>query len=249
MKILAVIYRFLSPFFNPIWIINWIRWYIHFFKTLFEFKSKNKNFKIFNSDYFPQIFDKTDTTPMDYQYFHQQLWCFENIQKNKPERHVDIWSTYTMSWYISKITNAEFIDIRPIEVWLNNLKIKKGSIVNIPYENDSINSLSCLHVIEHIWLWRYWDPVDPSWDEKWCKELQRVLAKWWNLYLSTPIWKEKICFNAHRIFDPKTIVNYFDKLELIDFSIIDDSWNLLENADYKNIPDINYWLWMFLFKK
>jgi hypothetical protein len=82
---------------------------------------------------------------------------------------------------------------------LDNFISKRGSILLIPYENNSIKSLSCLYVAEHIGLGRYGDPLDPFGTKKAAKELSRVLALDGNLYFSLPIGKPKLYFNAHRI--------------------------------------------------
>ena len=106
-------------------------------------------------DLYPQPQDATQYTPMDAHYFYQQLWCFEHILKQKPKKHLDVGSTYQMSGYISKITHAIFMDIRPIQANLSDLEVVDGSILQPPFEKKSFSSISCLHVIEHIGLGIY----------------------------------------------------------------------------------------------
>ena len=74
------------------------------------------------------------------------------------------------------------------------------------FATGSVDSLSCLHTIEHVGLGRYGDPVDP---EGWVvavRELARILAPGGRLYLGTPIGRERVCFNSERVFSPKTIL-------------------------------------------
>jgi len=109
------------------------------------------------------------------------------------------------------------IDIRPIELKIPGLHFVKGSILDIPFNDNSINSLSSLCVLEHIGLGRYGDPIDVFGSEKAAKELQRVLATGGNLYVSVPVDSEcRVYFNAHRSFTREYILELFSQLELIE---------------------------------
>ncbi len=235
------IYRIISPIFNPINFYTGTVGYVWYLRDAIKYNklSSNSENKIkLNTNLHPILYEKVSFTPFDAHYFHQQLWLFEKLLARKPKSHVDIGSTYEMSGYISKILPAKFVDIRPIDVNLKNLEALKGDILDLPFENESVESVSSLNVIEHIGLGRYGDPIDPEGIKKACTELQRVLAKNGTLYISTPIGKEKLCFNAHRISDPKKIISYFPELELVEFTAIDDEGKLNEKVtpeDYRNM--------------
>lgn len=47
------------------------------------------------------------------------------------------------------------IDIRPLELKLDNLFFLKGSILALPFADNSIESLSSLCVVEHVGLGRF----------------------------------------------------------------------------------------------
>jgi predicted SAM-dependent methyltransferase len=68
-------------------------------------------------------------------------------------------------------------------------------------ESNSIESLSCLHVLEHVGLGRYGDTLDASGDRKAAAELMRVLAPSGRLLMVLPM-NENPCvhFNAHRFY-------------------------------------------------
>ena len=142
-----------------------------------------------------------------------------------------------------------FIDIRPFLANLENFEMKKGSILSLPFENNSVPSLSCLHVAEHVGLGRYGDFLDPQGTKKACKELSRILAVNGNLYFSLPVGKSRVCFNAHRIHTPEQILDYFRELKLIEFSGVDDKGNFLRNIKPCNLSKANYACGMFWFKK
>lgn len=223
--------------------------YSWFIRDAVKFKKLDPKEKIKLKYLAPQLMDKTKTTHFDAHYFYQQLWVFEKVLKSKVTRHVDVGSTFEMSGYISKITKAEFVDIRPLEVNIDNLKPVDGSIEKLPYKNGELKSVSCLHVIEHIGLGRYGDKLDPKGPEKAISELKRVLSSGGRLYLSTPVGKSRLYFNAHRVFDPEYIIKRFSGLTLLEFSMVDDNGVFIKNADIDLAKEQNYACGMFCFEK
>lgn len=244
-----LIYRIISPIIDPITLLSGIYGYFIFIRDFVLYKIKDPKSKIYFKNIYPMVHDKTQFTHLDAHYFYQQLWVFEKVLLNKPKTHVDVASTYQMSGYLSKITPTTFIDYRPIQTNLKNLNVLRGDILNLGFKDDSVESISCLHVVEHIGLGRYGDRLDPNGTVKACKELQRVLKKGGKLYLSLPVGKEKICFNAHRIHDPETILKYFDKLKLVSYSVVDDDGNYYENFGLHKSKILNYGCGMFEFIK
>jgi Caenorhabditis protein of unknown function, DUF268 len=119
----------------------------------------------------------------------------------------------------------------------------------MPFTINSIKSLSCLHVAEHIGLGRYGDPLDPMGTLKAAKELSRVLALEGNLYFALPVGKSKLCFNAHRVHSPETIRDYFADMELVEFSGVHDNGRFVENVPLTEFKDSNYACGLFWFKK
>jgi len=99
----------------------------------------------------------------------------------------------------------------------------------------------------HFGLGRYGDPIDPNGHIKAIKEIQRVAHN--NIYFSVPIGREKLVFDSHRVFDPQTIIDLFDGCELIEFSIINDQNEFVDNADIKQCECYNYGCGLFHFKK
>lgn len=64
-------------------------------------------------------------------------------------------------------------------------------------------------MIEHVGLGRYGDSLDPQGSVKAARELVRVLTPGGRLLLSTPVGRERVQFNAHRIFAPATVLSMF----------------------------------------
>jgi hypothetical protein len=201
-------------------------------------------------DTYPCLFDKTSKTGVDSHYFYQDLWAFKKIYSLKTRLHVDIGSNVNYVGFLTAITNVHFVDIRPLEVSnIKNLKSVKGSILNLPYESNSLKSISCLHVAEHVGLGRYGDALDPLGTKKAALEISRCLAKGGNLFFSLPVGKPRLCFNAHRIHSPKQIIDYFSDLKLVELSGTDDKKRFIENIDIHILGNSRYACGMFWFRK
>lgn len=157
-------------------------------------------------------------------------------------------SVLTMS-VLSGHVPTVFVDYRPLNTNHPGLMNVAGDICRLPFADASVASLSCLHVIEHIGLGRYGDTVDPLGARRGAKELQRVVRNDGKLYLSTPIGRERVCFNAHRVFDPATILSLFDELTLTGLSFVADDGRLHSNVAIDQIPDLEYGCGFFEFQR
>lgn len=156
-------------------------------------------------------------------YFWQDLWAAQHIYQKNPEKHYDIGSS--VAGFIGHLVSFRhnggvfLIDIRPLKTEIPGVSFVQGdakNLNNIP--DNSVESLSSLCALEHFGLGRYGDEIDPEGCFKALKEMQRILRPEGILYLSVPIGREHIEFNAHRIFYPQTIINELAKMELIEFS-------------------------------
>ena len=111
--------------------------------------------KIKFSDFQPCLGDWTSHTPFDAHYFYQGAWLARKIAKTKPDHHIDIASSVLTVSVISAFVDTTFIDYRPLKSKLSGLNSMAGDILHLLFDNESVKSLSCLHVIEHIGLGRY----------------------------------------------------------------------------------------------
>ena len=222
--------------------------FIQFFRQWHAYK-KNTIEPVTIGDWLPYLDDATKITPIDTHYFYQSAWATNKILNHQTDCHVDIGSQTDFIASLSAFVNVEFVDIRVLKVQLPRLKCIKGSVTSLPYRDRSIKSLSCLHVIEHIGLGRYGDEIDPNGAIKGCKEIQRVIRKNGNLYLTVPIGKERVCFNAHRIFNPWTIIKLFNELKLVDYGCVDDSGEYLPKYNIDDCVSFSYGLGLFHFRR
>lgn len=215
----------------------------------FKYSSNMAVGKMMLIDSQPCLGDWTTHTPFDAHYFYQGAWLARKLAHRKPAQHVDIGSSVLTVSVLSAFVNTTFVDYRPLKVSLPGLTSIAGNILDLPFDDDSVPSLSCLHVIEHIGLGRYGDPIDPEGSIKAADELQRIVSSGGKLFLSLPVGRERICFNAHRVHAPETVVKMFSKLKLIDFSYVNDSGELLESQPVGAASQLEYGCGLFYFEK
>lgn len=201
------------------------------------------------SNLYPCLNDKTDITSIDYHYFYQAIWGLKKIKRISPELHVDVGSDVRFVGMLTVITKVLFVDIRPPRVQLDGWSNKKGTILDLPFKNDELKSVSCISVAEHIGLGRYGDPIDPEGTRKACIELSRVIAPGGDLYFGLPVGIEKTCFNAHRIHSVNTILGYFPDMEKISLSAVDENGLYIENADTNEFDKAQFINGLFHFRK
>lgn len=183
-------------------------------------------------------------------YFHQDLWVASDIYRLNIRSHVDVGSR--LDGFIAHLLpfcSVTFVDLRPLNLDHVNFNFIQGTITNLPFKDSSISSLSCLHVIEHIGLGRYGDTIDPEGFRKAANELVRVLAPGGRLFLSTPVGVERLVFDAHRIFDPLTVVETFAPAKLASFHLISDAGDrMIPDASFAEARRCKYGCGIFVFQ-
>lgn len=147
--------------------------------------------------------------PTKNEYFLQDLIVARWIFAANPRRHVDIGSRIDgFVGHVASFRDIEMLDVRPVSRAVPGVTFKQMDFME-PLHTDYegyCDSISCLHAIEHFGLGRYGDPLHPAGYERALANMGRLLSSGGRLYLSTPIGRERVEFNANRVFDPRTIV-------------------------------------------
>jgi len=200
----------------------------------------------------PCLADGTAATDFDRHYVIHPAWAARVLTRTRPAAHVDISSSLTFVALISAFIPTRFYDYRPADLRLGQLTSGQADLTALPFPDGSIASLSCMHVVEHIGLGRYGDPLNPDGDLKAMGELQRVLAPGGTLLFVVPVGKPRICYNAHRIYSHAQIVDAFPELRLREFALIPDDpaeGNLLEGATAEMVARQHYGCGCFWFER
>ncbi len=213
-----------------------------YFKILFLSK-KYKDFKI--GIPFPILYDKKENGgSAKGHYFHQDLYVAKKIYEKKPIRHVDIGSR--VDGFVSHVAvfrEIEIFDIRPLESKTKNIIFKQADLMNLPIGFESCSdSVSSLHALEHFGLGRYGDPINYYGHISALENIYKMLKSGGTFYYSSPIGKQRIEFNAHRIFSINYLLKYFKgKYKIINFSYVNDSGDFFENIEINTKDaDLNF---------
>ncbi len=191
----------------------------------------------FNLDWRNRILitnEKTQKTEFARNYVYHTAWAARILQRYRPSLHIDIASSLYFSALVSAFVPIAFYDYRPADIFLNGLTSNHGDLMKLPFADASVESLSCMHVIEHVGLGRYGDPLDPDGDLKAIAELKRVVRPGGHLLFVVPTGQARICFNAHRVYGYRQVLSYFTDMTLLETALITENGKLpdglVENA-------------------
>jgi hypothetical protein len=189
-----------------------------------------------STGFYPLLADRYDAAGVaSGHYFHQDLYVARKIFEANPARHVDVGSRIDgFVAHVASFREIEIIDIRHIESKSKNIRFMQADLMNTSFSfPEKTPSLSCLHAIEHFGLGRYGDPIDLDGHKKGIKNLISCLTDDGTLYLSTPVGRPRIEFNAHRVFDIHYLLDLFTahQMKLKSFAYVNDKGELIENAD------------------
>ena len=227
-KILINIIWFVNQLgFNPVKILS----FKHYFKFLKNRKEWiNQGGRITHNHMILSDYDSKSGI-MKGHYFHQDLLVAKFVNDEQPKRHIDIGSRVDgFVAHVASFREIEVLDIRPLgKSEHENIKFIQADLMN-PQDLGDVDSISCLHVIEHFGLGRYGDPIDIDGHNKGIANLVDMLSKDGRLYISFPIaYKDEVHYNANRVLSMDTILKHpsiEENMELSRFDYVDSSGNL-----------------------
>lgn len=215
--------------------IKWLKFTRDYKKFAF-LHSKHPRFSMSWASRYPILNESTRETSFDAHYIYHPAWAARILAKTRPEFHVDISSTLNFCTLVSAFIPVRFYDFRPAKINLENLQSDRADLTHLHFPEGSIESLSCMHVVEHIGLGRYGDTIDPDGGLKAMEELKRVVKKNGTLLFVVPVGLPVIRFNAHRIYSYDQIVTSFSGFKLKQFALVDDLGSFIADAD-KSMAD------------
>lgn len=197
------------------------------------------------------LHNRTAHTPFDRHYVYHTAWALRRLLAHRPPAHVDVSSSIYFVAIGSAAIPMTHFDYRPPQLELPNLECRPGDLLQLPLAAESVGSLSCMHVLEHVGLGRYGDALDPLGDVKGARELSRVLSRGGRLYFVAPVGRRRVCFNGHRVYDFDTVSGLFPSLTLEESALIPDtaSTGIVDNPAPALIDAQDYGCGCFVFRK
>ena len=159
-------------------------------------------------------------------YFHQDLLVAQRIFSSRPSKHLDIGSRVDgFVAHVATFMEIEVLDIRPMKTSAINIRFRQADLLSSEIEKfEAVESVSCLHALEHFGLGRYGDQIDPDGWVKGLNALARLTAPGGTLYLAVPIGPSRIEFDAHRVFSVADLRGYLtERFSVLEFLYVDDS--------------------------
>jgi hypothetical protein len=177
-----------------------------------NFVSASKTLRPEFLDYYDQpcLDEDTNQTSFDLHYLYSFAWALRRVLSNSPKHHVDIGSSLYLSAGVSAEIPTTFIDFRPAKIELKNLSCAQGDLSDsTQWRHRHLESVSCIHVVEHIGLAQYGDPLDVNADVTAIRNLISAAKIGGKIYFSVPVGRPEIYFNAHRIYKARWIAEFF----------------------------------------
>ena len=233
---------------DPLRIVLFIPRFFRYFKSLFLFlllfvRSRKLADSIPLSLY-PCVHDAwAEAGSASGHYFYQDLIVSNLIYQQKPFVHFDIGSR--IDGFIAHLLSFEQTivlgDVRRLKpfhrlVSFRTYDLMKPNILDPTMKYDSI---SCLHVIEHIGLGRYGDTLCFDGPSIALRNLALLMSENATLYISHPCGPTRIEFNAHWVFSASDFYQLLCKAGLaIKKSFFIDDDGACDYLEYSTIDEI-----------
>lgn len=244
---------------DPIRMITFVIRFPAFLVEYWQFKREFSG----NVRLVPSLHDRTqEGGSTKGEYFLQDLFVARKIFLANPEKHLDVGSRVDgFVAHVASFRELEVVDVRPISSEIPGIKFVQADLSNADsmsafHTGDGYcDSLSCLHALEHFGLGRYGDALDVSGFSKGLQNLAKLLKPAGVLYLSTPVGKERVEFNANWVFHPNTIIEeaQLNGLSLASCSVLNPSAEsivtLSDEESIKALGEQEYCLAIFELRK
>jgi hypothetical protein len=184
-------------------------------------------------------------------YFWQDLLVARRVMLASPARHVDVGSRVDgLITHLLVFREVEVVDVRLLSHPVPGLKfILDDATALSSLDDQSIESLSSLHALEHFGLGRYGDPIDAQGHIRGLRSLQRVLAPGGRLYLSFPVGAEQVEYNGQRVLSPTLPLDVLSELTLESFVAIPSSGPPREDMRPNDLAGTSGWCGLYEFSR
>jgi SAM-dependent methyltransferase len=199
-------------------------WYRKDYERFKKLLGEGSGFPI--NDSFPCLDEKyNEAGSAKSHYFIQDLYVAQKIFQRNPQKHVDVGSRVDgFVAHVASFREIELLDVRKMDSTIRNVTFRQADVMDgntVP--EDYCDSASSLHALEHFGLGRYGDPIDPEGHVKGFKNITKMLKKGGIFYFSVPMGKQRIDFNAHRVFGMPYLMQLVQQdYDIISFSYLDD---------------------------
>lgn len=177
-------------------------------------------------------------------------WAARKLAAEWPRSHHDFGSSLYFISMVSAFVSVNFYDLRPSRLPFQDLKQLRADLTHIELPSGECESVSCMHVLEHVGLGRYGDRLDASGDQKAAIELARILKPGGRLLIVMPMEETpRLTFNSDRLYSHKLVLGLFPSLTLREFSLITQDGKFFEDCNPSALMGQSYACGCFDFVK
>jgi hypothetical protein len=202
---------------DPIKFLRAIKFFPRYIRDILVYVARGRSLNFLLSPVLNDFSDNSGSATGHY--FWQDLLCAQWIRKENPRKHLDVGSR--LDGFISHLLtfrDVQILDVRDLGYEVPGLSTIVYDIQQpIDLKSDSVSSL---HSIEHFGLGRYSDRIDPSGHINGLINISKFVEHDGYLYVSFPIGKPRVQFNAQRILDPSFPIHVLENFQLEEFVII-----------------------------
>jgi SAM-dependent methyltransferase len=173
-------------------------------------------------------------------YYDTDVWLYQALKKhNIKDKDVVIVGS-EQPWYE---TIAYIYSGKACSCLEYNKRVCESDKIKY-YQYDTYDSLPkfdvCISIssIEHSGLGRYGDKIDPMGDIKTMRDIKNILKKDGVFFLSVPIGKDRVMWNAHRVYGKIRLELLLDGWECIDTYGMSDGLLTTDSNSFKTIQPI-----------
>lgn len=203
---------------------------------------------------FPMLADRYEQSGVaSGHYFHMDLWAARLVYSLQCSKPVDVGSRVDgFVAHVLTFRDIEVFDVRPLVSKVRGLIFQQ---INMTEPNAApigySDCVTSLHTLEHFGLGRYGDKVDMHGWKTGLQNLARMVKEGGNLIIAVPVGRERIEFDAHRVFDPETIIAAATALglKMETYAAVDDEGCFHEQAGITDSGCYEYGCGCFHFVK
>jgi len=186
-------------------------------------------------------------------YFHQDLLVAQFIYTANPDAHLDVASRIDgFVAHVATFRAIDVLDIRRLPPTAHaNIRFVQADLMQPQPELQArYPSVSCLHALEHFGLGRYTDSIDVNGHRKGFDAIAALVAPGGVFYLSFPVGRSRVEFNAHRVFAPGEPLEWADgRFTLERFDYVDDAGALHVSAKVEDAAALDYGCGIYTLRK
>jgi len=179
--------------------------------STFISKSLTERPEFLNYYKWPILHEDSLNHAFDEHYIYHIHWALKKLAIANPTSHFDISSSLHFAVNSAIYRPTTYVDIRVPRINIDGLVCIPGDITRGIEKIGQLESVSCMHVVEHLGLGRYGDDLSVNADVKAMSNLSDIVKPGGRLLFVVPIGSPAVFFNAHRVYSAERINKIFSQ--------------------------------------